>query len=298
MSETWQRLGDRSPLELTEARLQQHWAAQVVAALGHSLAKPRPDSSHSSFEWMPGRNTLAGVTVDRVRAALHLPDLQLSLLDLEGVAVDSTSLAGLTVNQATDWLGSTFARFRGRSLDHPLTIPEHHPPQHPLGSGGTFNSDHHEELQEMSRWFSNAELELKKRFGGAQDASPLRCWPHHFDIATLLTIDAGGGEHARSVGVGMTPGDGTYAEPYFYVAPWPYPRDPDLPPLRGGGRWHQDGWLGAVLPGTTLIEANDQQTRLSAFLDSGVSECFRLLDSERFGTSIPETSQHAALPDP
>ena len=52
------------------------------------------------------------------------------------------------------------------------------------------------------------------------NATPVRCWPHHFDIATLLNI---GQENLQSIGIGLSPGDSNNREPYFYVTMWPYP---------------------------------------------------------------------------
>ena len=57
-----------------------------------------------------------------------------------------------------------------------------------------------------------------------KETSAVQLWPHHFDIATLRTLvqheDA---ELAKSVNVGFSFGDGSYAQPYAYVSPWPYP---------------------------------------------------------------------------
>jgi hypothetical protein len=83
--------------------------------------------------------------------------------------------------------------------------------------------------------------------------SPVRCWPHHFDIATLVSIPGGAPGEVRTIGVGLSPGDGSYAEPYFYVTPWPAPDGPTLPELPAGAAWHRAGWFGAVLTGTAIF---------------------------------------------
>ena len=120
-------------------------------------------------------------------------------------------------------------------------------------------------LPEVPIWFDLAHAVLgglSEKYAGLEPSpSPVRCWPHHFDIATLISLDAGGGEETRSVGVGMTPGDGGYAQPYFYVTPWPYPGATSLPPLREPAFWHTEGWAGAVIEGTALIETEDAEGR-------------------------------------
>ena len=49
--------------------------------------------------------------------------------------------------------------------------------------------------------------------------SPVRCWPHHFDIATCVALESGDPERERGIGTGLSPGDGTYGQPYFHVNP-------------------------------------------------------------------------------
>ena len=82
-------------------------------------------------------------------------------------------------------------------------------------------------------------------------------------------------EEARSVGVGMTPGDGGYPEPYFYVTPWPYP-NPEVLPRLATGSWHTEGWTGAVLTGTEAL-AGEVEERTRAFLAEAVEACMATL---------------------
>ncbi len=76
--------------------------------------------------------------------------------------------------------------------------------------------------------------------------SPVRCWPHHFDLATLVSFDEESSDVNRSISIGFSPGDESYETPYFYVAPWPYPEMRLLPDL-AHGHWHTDGFLAGVL---------------------------------------------------
>ena len=80
--------------------------------------------------------------------------------------------------------------------------------------------------------------------------------------------------------LGFAPGDSSYDEPYFYITPWPYPDTANLPFLEGG-HWHTEGWMGAVLVASELIEAGDSADEalyLMDFLDSGVAACRQLLE--------------------
>ncbi|MEQ9569338.1 MAG: hypothetical protein RLN75_04045, partial [Longimicrobiales bacterium] len=122
---------------------------------------------------------------------------------------------------------------------------------------------------EFAAWFSAAARALAP-WAARADAAPLRCWPHHFDLATLVTLPGTDAEgRRRTVGCGLTPGDDARPAPYGYVTPWPYPWTAPRPSLRYGD-WHVDGWLGAVLPAPAWIGA-DGPAVAEAFFD----EAFR-----------------------
>ena len=118
----------------------------------------------------------------------------------------------------------------------------------------------------------NATVE-EELVAGDPAASPVRCWPHHFDVGSLIALDADAEpEEARSIGVGFSPGDGSYDQPYFYVTPWPYPDTAALPTLEAGAEWHTGGWTGAVLTADRLISAphEDQQAHVKRALQGAI----------------------------
>jgi hypothetical protein len=85
----------------------------------------------------------------------------------------------------------------------------------------------------MARWFEAANdilEELKSRLADiGSGPGAVRCWPHHFDIATLLSLGRGDPERAAAIGIGMSPGDAYYPQPHFYISPWPAPPADALP---------------------------------------------------------------------
>jgi hypothetical protein len=145
-----------------------------------------------------------------------------------------------------------------------------------VAHGGAFDAPS-VELEELARWFSVAWQILSELAHEETGSSPVRIWPHHFDTAFLLPIS--GGDGSRSIGVGMSPGDQSYAEPYWYVTPWPYPSDSQGLSLEGGGAWHEQGWFGAVLRASSLAgdDPGAQKRRVNAFLRSALSASRKLL---------------------
>jgi hypothetical protein len=89
--------------------------------------------------------------------------------------------------------------------------------------------------------------ELRRGFGPADDASAVRLWPEHFDIA----IDAGGGTW------GGSPGDAAHSEPYLYASIWSgAPADPFF---------SETAFSGASLGYDVLRAAPDPRARALAF---------------------------------
>jgi hypothetical protein len=160
---------------------------------------------------------------------------------------------------------------RGRGA---YTLARHYDiPEHAVARGERF-SPALKDLEELSRWFANGASTLEQLRSAEPGASEVRCWPHHFDIATLITLGP-----EVTVGAGIEPGDVYYEEPYLYVNARPQPRGRALPEtLAGGGFWHTHEWIGAVLPASRLDpNGAAQQKQCVQFLESAVATCKRLV---------------------
>lgn len=280
----WLTLGQPPPAALTDARNQLHWAVQVVASVGYTFAEPVPDFSHTSLVWLDDQGAFASQWVPgrvRFRAALRLADLTLMLLDEEGGLHSECSLTGRTLEDGYAWLASAIATLTRHAEPPSLVRPDLELPAHPTGNGAAFSLDPPEAFAEVARWYANANPVLQALSALSTHASPVQCWPHHFDTAVLFSFDPDkDAEEGRSIGVGLAPGDSSYAEPYWYITHWPHADDPALPLLDGEGTWHTEGWLGAVLTATKIVGAGDaraQAERVMAFLRSGLAASRTLL---------------------
>jgi hypothetical protein len=277
-TESWQLLGRTPAADLKEARLQLHWAAQIPAAAAASLAQPAADDSHLALAWTEGLGALLTVPLpDGRRAGLVLARAELILVGESGVVDKRLSLNGQTLTQGLDWLVQQVAA--GQRLDR----PGHEMPAHKVGSGEPFHLDSLEAaMVEFSGWYSDASRVLERVVATSSQASPVQCWPHHFDIATLQIAGTDPDpEKSRSVGMGMTPGDGGFPDPYFYVLPWPRPGEAGLPELAGGGQWVTDDWLGAVLHADALRQHRDapsQARQVEEFITSAHAAALKLVN--------------------
>jgi hypothetical protein len=254
---------------LSDARLQLHHAAQFLASFGISYLEKKADDSHTNMEWSAERAALVSNPAGRIRLGIRPRDLTLLLLENNNDA-GSCELRGRTIADAADWIRRRLSQF---GLDGgKYTLARHYEiPHHAVDDGQAFDASR-AELTQLEEWFSLG-AELLEEVRVANSASPVRCWPHHFDIGTLIDVAPG-----KSIGAGLEPGDQSYDEPYWYVNAYPAPAaNAEKPPLGGGGCWHTADWVGAVLPASRIDEAR-RQPQSREFLESAVSACRAILD--------------------
>jgi hypothetical protein len=270
----WRPLRGIEQDALREARLQAHYAAQALARFTRAYAPPQPDDGHTSLNWDDARDgfTTHAATND-MRLSLNIANLTL--------AVDggkSLALNGRTDTQARQWLGGELSArgYDPAALDTPSPYEM---PAHAIAQGGSYDAvGTAQGLAELAAWYSNANLSIgavgKKMMQGA--TSPLCCWPHHFDLAILTTLK-GGGNPDGYIGIGLSPGDHYYDEPYFYVSVYPKPDGALLPTLPMIGHWHAHEFVAAVSPAHKIVVQDDQQAAAEEFLRGSVAAALEVL---------------------
>jgi len=140
----------------------------------------------------------------------------------------SFPLAGTTLAQAMLWADGRYGTPRGAHLrDYDLPVS-------PLRTGARFVG-YPEQLSALARWYQLGH----ECVVAVAPADGIRIWPHHFDLGAIVD----------GVGVGLSPGDGYYAEPYLYVTP--RTGDARVPALPSG-TWRTQDWTGAVLTATEI----------------------------------------------
>src|SRR4051794_19514996 len=201
----FEALGEPPPPALVTARIELHWAAQIAAAAGRALLPAAADDSHMSLAWIEAGRLLAGGALPGARRlAIRPADLALVVTDAAGNAQRELPLAGRTLDQARAWASETLGGDVGQ------VGPAYDMPAHAVATGGAFHGDDPAARAELGRWFAAGDQLLRASVAGRPEASPVRCWPHHFDLGTLLRQPGPG----RTIGAGFSPGDGSYAEPY------------------------------------------------------------------------------------
>jgi hypothetical protein len=271
----WSMLRNPEPTSLAAARALAHRAVQWPARAARANLPAAPDDSHSSLSWDAERAALltqpmAGGARVGLRVAL------LELIVIKGERAEALELAGKPDADIGAWLDGKLAA-EGLKPASSVALPYELPP-------GLFARAANEapRLAALNGWFAAAaevlealRAKTQKRF--KPGPGPVRCWPHHFDIAVLVQLEAGDPERARSIGAGVSPGDDYYAQPYLYLSPYPRPNTGNLPTLPPGGRWHTKDFFGAIATGTDLLALPDPRKGLDAIVDAAFEECLRRL---------------------
>lgn len=269
MNSTWQKLSGFNIEELAETRKQIHQAVQLTALTGRAFLPKVEDDHFASLLWLEDKNLLAGQEwgKNKIKTAINFKDFTILFLDAENNIVGSFPLESKTFGEAFDWLkeqvnllGEDVEKL---SLDFPYEIPVY-----PTANSASFQFANKELFNELSKCFANTNLVLKYIKEENEQASSIVCWPHHFDIATLIVLNDSK-ENYKSIGVGFSPGDDNYNEPYFYITPWPYPNTDEvtLPELPSGGFWHTKGWVGAILTAKSILVFDSSEKQHSAVID-------------------------------
>jgi len=171
-----------------------------------------------------------------------------------------------------NWIKNNFESI-GLDFNQFTTEKHYEIPAKLVFEGSKYIVENEQVMKELSDYFSNADLILRAYISELTNATPVRCWPHHFDIATLLNI---GQEKLQSIGIGLSPGDNSNPEPYFYVTMWPYPdvnkiSFTELPV----GSWNSERWIGSSLIASEIIKNQDENTQcdmVADFIDKSVTE--------------------------
>ncbi len=279
VAERWEPVAPHRSTQLGDSRRQFHHAAQFATAAAISYLPPKPDDSHTNLGWLSDFRALFSREIpaaEPFRIGVRPAELALLVVPRNAGNVLMLDLNGCTIAGAMEWLRGRIGELGADPSRYTLNRHYEIPP-HAVARGRPFDATDRTSYDEIARWFANGFATLSDLARRTPGSSEVRCWPHHFDVGTL--IDAGSG---RSIGVGLEPGDDYYDEPYFYVnmSPQPSADVVRFHQLGGDGSWHTQGWTGAVLPGSRLNEGMNQASQVREFLDSAIAAAREIVGSD------------------
>ncbi|MEM9385455.1 MAG: hypothetical protein AAGA68_10370 [Pseudomonadota bacterium] len=220
---------------ITPARRRLHAASQWLARLAYAFAESKKDDSHSALLWRDG--TLQ--TEDLGAAGPAQLDAVTLVLTLGGRTV---SLTGLDERQRHDAVLALLAMVGLEGARLQVALPWSG--EAPDANVAAERAVEPNAVQLLAGLYEDASKALADVAGASAQASPVRLWPHHFDIATLVADS----DPFESLGVGLAPDDAHIGAPYWYVAPWPAAQAASLPLAPVGWRWQREGFTALVSP--------------------------------------------------
>ncbi len=250
-----------SPETLASARNVAHAAAQFLYRAAVANVAPMPAYEHTNLGWNVGKRAFQTHALNDagLMAELRLDPLTLCLGDAE------LPLAGISSADALEWLDD---RLGAQELNPASATKVTYDLPDEVSAMATFWND--DGLPTLAAWFELAAVSLQAQADQISDINPgpsaVRCWPHHFDIATYVSLEAGNAEEARGIGVGMSPGDSSYAEPYFYLNAWPHLDQKHLTTPVLPGHWHTEGFVGSIATATEILSLADPEAATAEFL--------------------------------
>jgi hypothetical protein len=256
------------PKKLTEARTLCHIACQWPSRAARANLVAKDDDSHSNLGWQSKHAALLSHFLDSDQSIqLGFSFSARSLLWLvDDVVEEPLELHCETEASVKDWVDRRLAAASLRPTDAAVM---------PYELDGEADYSKFTQLQDavsaLGAWYGYGQQGLEylvKEFGGVCVTPPtVRCWPHHFDIGALFVLEAGDPETSRSIGVGLSPGDGGYDEPYFYCSPYPAPDANELPSPVEPLFWNTEGFVSVIARSSDL----DEQTDLNQVLNTAFS---------------------------
>jgi len=266
----WEQLARIDDSRLLAARGQLHQAVQLLTAVGISFVEPRPDDSHTSLLWNPETKEFLSQAFgpdQHFQLGLNPGNLDCRIIHNQETLLE-LSLHGSTLEQIASDL-QFFLEDHGLPKSA-FTMKRHYElPDYPDHWQSPFDTSDLDAFGQLASAYANTNVLIANIVKNEKRASSQLTWPHHFDMATLLTLGEG-----KSIGVGMSPGDTSYTAPYYYVNAWPYPTENQIKDKSlTFGKWHTEGWTGMVLPLDQISQEEDpsaQQSMVRSFLQQAL----------------------------
>ncbi len=266
-----ERLNIVSPTSLRAARAIAHRAVQYPTLAARANLAARTDDSHSNLGWDSTAGAFVSHPIEgragKWSVTVSLAPLTLALTDGNGNQ-ERFELADKSVRETDGWFDSVLARAELKQISG--TALPYELPDEVNGIARFEPANLSSELDVLAGWYGLADRLLSNVAHGLAGVSPgpsaVRCWPHHFDIATYVSLEAGDFETARGIGMGLSPGDESYDQPYFYINPWPHLPAKGLPDLPPPGHWHTAGFVGAIATGEEVLSLPDIEDGMTTFL--------------------------------
>ncbi len=274
----WKPMQQLDPEDIRQTKSMVHQAIQNVASVGRKFSPVHPRDFNSRMIWVPALSRMAGSWVTgntSFRSSLSLETFEVFLVDRKVNTLASFKLEGKTYPQLMIWLEEQIGKYGLDASNLTLNLP-YKIPDHPVQQGDPFQISSKRALTEFSKFYHNTYVTLRK-IKEKHEGAEIYIWPNRFDISLEITLkETGDYETNTRIAYGMSPGDKTFENPYFYVSTWPNVDTEKCSKLSSNAIWMSEDWTGAVLLSKHIYEGS-QQEKLERFYQESSEQLVKLL---------------------
>lgn len=113
-------LGAPAPTALADTRVELHWLAQVLGAVGDAFLPRADDDSQSNLHWSADHEALVGRPIgDGARCALLVARAELAIVEADGHLGNRLDARGHSVAELLTWAGAATQEAAGVSPKAP-----------------------------------------------------------------------------------------------------------------------------------------------------------------------------------
>lgn len=277
---SWNHLSPVNLQEMASVREQLHQAVQSVAAVGRHFLESSPEDENAVLQWIPNPKRLAGKWIatkkGKFRASISFAEGKIYLIDESVRIIDSFEIHDNTFNQLMVWFEEHIGKLGLPVENFNVNLP-YEIPVYPTQKKQSFDLSDMALCEAFAGYYANSRMALERMRPRFQNVGETTVWPHHFDQAISVKLkDSGNAETSSYLGLGMSPGDEHYGQPYFYVNSWPYAEEDQLKPLKFGS-WHTEDWVGAVFLAEEIWKVPNQPAALETFYEEASGQLKSIL---------------------
>lgn len=271
----WPLINVEELAKLPKTTEQVHRAAQFLAMAGKFFLPNESDDSHTNMGWDKKNQCFTSRELPTNKGhqlMLHPSTMELRMVHKQTIE-DRFLLMGKTMDEGVNWIKQTLG-VRGLNTEAYQIDLHYDIPDHELFHGQPFLELPYAELNAFSKARTLGDLVISDFSAPFEHASPVRTWPHHFDVGSYIPLMFDSeGNVTKSISSGFAIRDQYVGEYYFYLTHWAQEGGiayNSLPPLPHDGYWNQQDWTGAVLKLSDLIKNSDpakQKAQVTDFMN-------------------------------
>ncbi|MFT6501041.1 MAG: hypothetical protein ACJASQ_001151 [Crocinitomicaceae bacterium] len=190
-----------------------HLAAQYLAAAGISFLDKKVDDSHTNLGWDTENKRLAthAFGTGNHQVGLNLASVKLEWLN-NGEVASTIDLKTATHSEILNWFK---AQVEKHNMETVYQYDFHYELPYPSISGNdTFKIDPSNSLK-YAEELSTAQTSFETFLSENDLKSPIRVWPHHFDLGIYTQLDSSG---SVFLAAGLAVADTLVDSLYYYAA--------------------------------------------------------------------------------